>query len=138
MLFDNPTDFSKAIIIAYLVYEGTEEEAAVYSAKFTALEPAVATTVPAEFPELPRLTYQGLDSIACQHGGYSAVRFPVSLTEYNIAAHRAAFNLFSEAMQTSPGLNNSVFISEGYTLKAVQDVSAESTAYPDRFNNILL
>lgn len=120
------------------MYEGGEDEAAPYHAMFMALEPVMATATPAKFPELPGLTYQDLASIACLHGGYSAVRFPVSTTEYNIAAHRAAFDLFSEALQKHPGLNNSFFISEGYTLKGVQEVPEESTAYPDRFNNILL
>ncbi|KAI0126049.1 hypothetical protein BJ170DRAFT_725845 [Xylariales sp. AK1849] len=131
-------DPNNAVAMTYLIFGGTEEAASRYLSQLSALGPVSGSVVLAASPELPSLTQNGLNDIACQDIGYSALRFPVSVKTYNVTAQQAAFDYLNDIMKIAPGLNNSLFINEGYTLKAVQAVASESTAYPDRFNNLLL
>ncbi|KAL9008904.1 MAG: hypothetical protein Q9173_006017 [Seirophora scorigena] len=63
---------------------------------------------------------------------------PVDFHSYNITAHRAAFGIFEQHTREYPGLNGSYVMNEGYSLKGVQNVAAESTAYLDRDGKLLM
>jgi len=67
--------------------------------------------------------------------GANTMLFPVSTKAYNVTAMRKAFDLYSAYPSW---LNNSIVLLEAYSLAAYRAVPAASTAYPDRFNNLLL
>ena len=120
-----------------LLYEGTKDEAEPYAAKYRGLGPVNTTSQTVTYLELPALTGNGNADFGCQHG-YSVLQYPISLHRYNVTAHRRAFELFEQYTTQYPGLNGSFVMSEGYSLKGVQDVPAKSTAYPDRDGNLLM
>ena len=120
-----------------LLYEGTKDGAEPYAAKYRALGPVNATSQTVTYLELPALTGNGNADFGCQHG-YSVLQYPISLHSYNVTAHRRAFELFERYTTQYPELNGSFVMNEGYSLKGVQDVPAESTAYPDRDGNLLM
>ncbi|KAL8853239.1 MAG: hypothetical protein Q9221_001973 [Calogaya cf. arnoldii] len=130
-------DADHPVIQYTLLYEGTAEAAAPYASKYRALEPVNVTSRTVSYLELPSLTGNGNADFGCQHG-YSALQYPISLQSYNITAHRAAFALFEHYTRLYPGLNGSFVMNEGYSLKGVQDVPADSTAYPGREGNLLV
>jgi hypothetical protein len=63
--------------------------------------------------------------------------FSIDLERYNVTAHRKAYNIFNDALKSSPALGHSSVVNEGYSVKAVQAIPADA-AYPDRHNNLLL
>ncbi|KAI4174451.1 MAG: hypothetical protein LQ348_006376 [Seirophora lacunosa] len=125
-------------VIQYtLLYEGTAAAAAPYASQYRALGPVNTTSRTVRYLDLPSLTGNGNNDFGCQHG-YSVLQYPISLQSYNITAHRAAFGLFEQYTREYPGLNGSFVMNEGYSLKGVQSVPAESTGYPDRDGNLLI
>lgn len=125
-------------VIQYtLLYEGNTEAAEPYASQYRALDSVNATSQTVSYLDLPSLTGNGNNDFGCQHG-YSVLQYPISLHKYNITAHRAAFALFEQYTKQYPGLNGSFVMNEGYSLKGVQSVPAESTAYPDRNGNLLM
>ncbi|KAK5165374.1 uncharacterized protein LTR77_008903 [Saxophila tyrrhenica] len=74
------------------------------------------------------------DGAACQHGS-AYLRFPFGGSEYNIEGLRIAYDTLAAL---PPKLNQSWIISEGYSMRGVQSVPAESTAFPDRYNSLLM
>jgi hypothetical protein len=78
------------------------------------------------------------ESGVCTYPDTHVLRFPIGVKSFYLTAHREAFDLFNNVTQLYPGLNGSAFLNEGYSVKAVQQVPADSTAYPERFNNLLL
>lgn len=67
--------------------------------------------------------------------GLAAILFGVSLKEYSIPGLRAAMNIFA----TLPlELQNSIVLLEAYSTNRVSSIPEDSTAYPDRFNQILV
>jgi hypothetical protein len=121
------------VIQVEVIFEGNEQEALLYTRNFTDLGPAASTVVVADFTELSGLTEQGIDQFPCQKLGIRGPRFVVNAREYNVTAHRAAFDVFNAATRI-PGMENSLFLADGYAAKGVMDVPADSTAYPDRPN----
>jgi hypothetical protein len=121
-----------------VIYEGTEEDAAPYADQLLALDPVTITSSVTAYPGLGVPTGMDQSSYSCQDTGTHSLRFPIDLEQFNTTAHRQAYDIFNTAMKTYPLLNRSSFLNEGYSVKAVQEVPANSTAYPDRYNNLLL
>lgn len=74
----------------------------------------------------------------CQNAGLTNLRFPVSLEYYNPTAQRKAFDTFASVTHQHPALYNSMYMFEGYSLQGVQDIPADSTAFPHRQDNLLV
>lgn len=72
---------------------------------------------------------------ACAKGSSSAMMFGVSLKKWNIAGLRATLDIYSTL---PPELRNSFVILEAYSTRGVQAVPDDETAYPDRFNQVLI
>lgn len=73
----------------------------------------------------------------CQHG-LTNMQFPISLDSYDPKTQRAVFDAFSAITIEIPAFNRSIFLFEGYSTKGVKDISASSTAFPHREDNMLL
>jgi hypothetical protein len=123
----------QAVIQIEVVFQGTQQEALQYTTRFDALAPVSSTIVAADFTQLSGLTEQGIDQFPCQKLGNMGPRFDVNARKYNVTATRAAFDVFNKATLV-PGMENSLFLADGYAAKGVVEVPADSTAYPDRPN----
>ncbi|KAF3024879.1 hypothetical protein E8E14_012044 [Neopestalotiopsis sp. 37M] len=125
-----------AAILLWFVYEGTEEQAAPYTSQLEAIGPATTTYGITDYPGLGALTGNNLpDNLT---SNLHILRFPIGTKSFNLTAHRKAFDIFNNVTITYPALNGSAFLNEGYSVKAVQAIPNESTAYPERFNNLLI
>ncbi|KAK8034591.1 hypothetical protein PG993_009586 [Apiospora rasikravindrae] len=127
-----------AAIASWIIYEGTPEQAAPYTSKMEALEPATTNFNTTTYPGIAVLMGMDRSASACLENGDHVLRFPIDLRGYNLTAHRAAYTIFDEVSGRYPALSGATMLNEGYSVRAVQAVPAESTAYPDRFNNLLL
>lgn len=74
------------------------------------------------------------DGAACAKG-FSRKLSPVSLQRYDIPSAREAFDVFAKIPSS---FRNSVMFLENFDTKRVEDVDANSTAYPDRNGKLLV
>ncbi|MCJ1444784.1 MAG: hypothetical protein MMC23_005286 [Stictis urceolatum] len=130
-------DASKPIVNFYMLYQGSQQTAKKYSDQYAALGPVNTTIMETDYTQISALTGNGNEGIACQHGLYSALRFPTSLQSYDLPTQRKLMDKFADVTLKQPAFNNSFYLFEGYSLKGVKAVDPASTAFPDRFNNIL-
>lgn len=124
------------MIVFTIFYIGTKAEAAVYTEPFFDLGPSFQNDSTVPYPELSSATGLGLDGFTCQHG-YNRLQYPVGLLTYNVSNTRAVYELFKQQTVSTPALNLSTAVFEGYSLEGVKSVPSDSTAYPHRADNIL-
>lgn len=99
------------------------------------LPPAARNTGTTDLPGLAPVAGFSATDFASQHGK-AWLRFPAAMKKYDIPALRRVYNIFQSL---PPHLAaNSSMITEGYSVHGVQSVPKDSTAYPDRENNLLL
>ena len=120
-----------------VIFEGTMKESLPYTNAFAALAPIASNIVKSDFSQLSGFTDQGIDQFACQKLGNRSPRFTVNAKRYNVTATKAAYDVFNTATKV-PGMENSLFLADGYAAKGVTDIPADSTAYPDRTNTLHL
>lgn len=75
-----------------------------------------------------------MESPACQHGA-TYIPFPVGTVEVPILGIRKAYEIQASL---PPSLNESWTVIEGYSMAGVQAVDSDSTAFPERQNNLLI
>lgn len=63
---------------------------------------------------------------------------PIGLLRYDPPAAAAMLDRFWEYIAEYPAFNRSGLLLEGYGTKGMQDVPLNSTAVPDRQNNLLM
>ncbi|KAL5354319.1 hypothetical protein ACLOAV_000408 [Pseudogymnoascus australis] len=97
-----------------------------------------STFIQTDYTHISALTGNGNEGIACAHGAYYALRFPTGFASYNITTNRRLFDAFADLTSAQPGFNNSFFLFEDYSTRAVEAVDAASSAFPDRFNHHLI
>ncbi|KAK7967152.1 uncharacterized protein PG986_001429 [Apiospora aurea] len=127
-----------AVLATWIVYEGTPERASPYTSKMEALGPATTTFNTTAYPGIVVLMGMDRGAVSCLENGDHVLRFPIDVRGYNLTAHRAAYTIFDEVSGAYPALSGATMLNEGYSVRAVQAVPADNTAYPDRFNNLLL
>ncbi|KAI1258705.1 hypothetical protein F5Y18DRAFT_412515 [Xylariaceae sp. FL1019] len=138
-LFHNPiVDSVNASFTTWLIFEGTEEEAAPYTSQLEAIGPVLASTTPTNYIGLSPLTWNNCSDASPSDPDNNVLRFPIDLKSFNITAMREAYELFNNVTITHPELNGSTILFEGYSVKGVKEIPEASTAYPDRFNNLLV
>lgn len=126
----------KPVIVFWVIWQGAPTVPPTYTAPLRALG--------AESIQNGTTNITGLNAIAgaadgtpnCEADGLSAMLFGVSLVRWNLAGLRAALTLFGEL---PPQLKNtSIVLLEAYSTNYVTSVPGPSTAYPDRFNQVLM
>ncbi|KAK8065914.1 6-hydroxy-D-nicotine oxidase [Apiospora hydei] len=127
-----------AVFVTWIVYEGTPEQASPYTSKMEALGPATTTFNTTAYPGIAVLMDMDRGALSCLENGDHVLRFPIDVRGYNLTAHRAAYTIFDEVSEAYQALSGATMLNEGYSVRAVQEVPADNTAYPDRFNNLLL
>lgn len=127
-------DATQPVILFVLLYQGKEIPQA-YIKPLLDLQPIVHNSVLTDLPGIAAVVQFSETDPACQNDA-TLLRFPVSLETYNIPALRNAFDIFSNI--SAPFRERSAVILEGYSTHAVQAVPEDSTAYPDRGNNLLI
>jgi hypothetical protein len=102
-----------------------------------AIDAAAANGAQSLYTDLASVTGNGINDIACSTGS-SIMRFPLNLDSYNIAAQRAAFDLFDQGTLETPAFNNSFFLFEVYSVVGVQAVDSADSAFPHRADPLLV
>lgn len=105
-----------------------------YTEPLQALGPLNTTKDVVNITGLNAIAGAAYDTPNCANGA-NTMLFPIATLAYNTTALRAAFDMFAAYPSW---LNNSIVLLEGYSTAAYRTVPAASTAYPDRFNNLLL
>ncbi|KAI1733493.1 FAD binding domain protein [Xylaria scruposa] len=137
--FNDPTlDPDKPVIMFFVLQEGTSVVDSIYTDPFHKLGPLATSAAGGSYTDLPAWTGNSNESPPCQKAGLVNIRFPIDLPEYNIAAQRDIYDLFASTIKTTPALNGSLFLFEGYSLEGVQAVPNYKTAFPNRAGNLLV
>lgn len=125
----------QSLITFILMYQGSTIPEQ-YSKPLRDLEPIHSTVASTDLRHVAE-TIGGFDFRGqfCSKTGPIIQRMPVSLEHYNVSALRTATDMLAELPN---GLEHSSMIFEAWSQNAVKSVSSESTAYPDRHNNLLL
>jgi hypothetical protein len=105
-----------------------------YTLPLNAINPLNVTSGVIDTTELNRLAGAAYGTPNCGNGA-NIMLFPIATETYNTTALRTAFDLYSAY---PAWLSNSFVLLEGYSTAAVHAVPAANTAYPDRFNNLLV
>ncbi|KAK8022746.1 FAD-binding domain-containing protein [Apiospora rasikravindrae] len=87
-----------------------------------------------DITQLNGIAGANLSSPFCAYGA-DILLSPTSLRRWNTTALRRAFDIYAAF---PPWLRRSAALLEGYASQAVQAVPEADTAYPDRFNNLLV
>lgn len=106
-----------------------------YTNPLTALTPLSHTTGTSTLRDFAAVTLLDNNGPICQHGS-TGLRFPVSTVNYSLAALETLITTFKNIVE--PELSGSAMVIEAYSLHAVQKVPADSTAFPDRENGVLM
>jgi hypothetical protein len=130
-------DSQLPVVNLYMVYQSSRQEAQPYIELYQTLSPANITIIDTDYMQISSLTGNGIDGIACAHGLYHALRFPIGFVSYNITTNRNLFNKFADITFQEPGLNNSFFLFEDYSTEGVLAVDPTSSAFPEWFNHHL-
>ncbi|PYH41618.1 putative FAD-dependent oxygenase [Aspergillus saccharolyticus JOP 1030-1] len=75
--------------------------------------------------------------VYCTARNWSATHFPTGLLQWNATAQRMAYDVFSRITAKNSPFNTSEFLLEGFPMQGVQAVPEDSTAYPNREDNIV-
>ncbi|GAD92299.1 FAD binding domain-containing protein [Paecilomyces variotii No. 5] len=131
-------DADNAIIVLFILREGIDAVETQYTKPFTRLGPIATQVGKGTYQDLTKWTGLSNDAPPCQKANLSNIRFPVDIQNYNPAAQRSSIDTFSRVTRENPALNQSFCMFEGYSLKGVQEIPAESTAFPHREANLLI
>ncbi|KAI1202127.1 hypothetical protein F5X97DRAFT_253774 [Nemania serpens] len=132
------TDISttEPVLVLSVNYAGTAEQAEPYMAGFKSFGPISVTEGEAPYSQIAKVSHTDVGDPLCSHGT-QRMQFAADLTTYNLTTNRAVFDLYSKMTVGHPELQGTIVVFESYSLGAVQDVSADSTAYPHRSDNII-
>ncbi|KAI0108551.1 FAD binding domain protein [Nemania sp. FL0031] len=131
-------DPTKPVIMFYVLQEGVTAVDSKYTAPFHSLGPIVTNSAGGVYTDLAEWTGNSDDAPPCQKAGLVNIRFPIDLKVYSPEAQRDVYELFAQATQETPALNNSLFLFEGYSVQGVQAVPSDKSAFPFRADNLLL
>ncbi|KAJ7762619.1 hypothetical protein B0H16DRAFT_1719067 [Mycena metata] len=129
-------DASKTILNVVILYEGSLADSNEYMDQYAALGPVNTLITPVSYPILPSMVGAGINDAVCLKGIYRGLRFPTSYRSHDVPTVRRLYTKFDE-LTANPAFNTSAYFFEGFSVKAVQAVAPESTAYPERFNIFL-
>lgn len=124
-------------MLLFFMFEGQPNRAEEYQTAYQAVGPINVDSKEVTYPDIPALMYLSRDDICCIRNKFSVQRAPIGLDKYNIQAQRAVFDSFNN-LTSIPAFASALFLNEGFAVKAVKDVPADSTAFPDRHNDLLL
>ncbi|KAL0941656.1 FAD-dependent oxygenase [Colletotrichum truncatum] len=135
---NNPdADPENPIILFWIIQEGVTAVDSIYTKPFYDIGAISAEPTAGTYLDLAAWTGIALDSIPCQKAGLNNPRFPIYVESYNIEAQRKAYDLFASSIKGSSPFSNSLFMFEGYSVKGVQAIEKDSTAFAYRGDNLL-
>ena len=124
------------MVLFSILYNGPQSAAQEYTAPFHALGPLSVSNGTSNLPGLSAVTGNDENSQICQNG-FNRLKFPLNLQQYSIAAQRTTFNAFNN-LTSQAAFNQSLLIFEAYSSQAVKAVRADSTAFAQRNDNIIV
>ncbi|KAI0198019.1 FAD binding domain protein [Astrocystis sublimbata] len=137
--FRLPTvDPENPLIMFFILQEGVKAVDPVYTKPFHDLGPIDTAAAGGSYTNLPAWTGNSNDALPCQKSGLVNIRFPIDLQNYNVDAQRKVYDLYASNTKTTPALNGSLFLFEGYSLDAVKAIPSDQSAFPNRGANLLV
>ncbi|KAJ8130682.1 hypothetical protein O1611_g2947 [Lasiodiplodia mahajangana] len=125
---------TQAVLSWTFAYHGPAKDAEALLAPFNAIGAAREEVGDVSYPELAVVEGTQEGGPQCQDGPF-VVSSNLLLT-YNVTAERQLYNLFNSYVAKYPGIGAGVnLVHEGYSTKAVQAISSDSTAYGHRAAN---
>ena len=125
------------VIVFYIIQEGVKSVDSVYTEPFHNIKPISAVPQSGSYKDLAGWTSVALDSPPCQKLGFANPRFPIYLEEYDVSAQKKAWDIYAPAVRGSSAFNNSIFMFEGYSVRGLKAIPADSSAFAFRSENLL-
>ncbi|KAF7960443.1 hypothetical protein EAE96_000124 [Botrytis aclada] len=128
---------TKPVFSWSFTYNGPAVDAEALLEPFNAIGAASENVQNVPYPDISPLQGTGEQNGTCSDGPY--IHSTVLLIKYNVTAQRQLYNQFVQKITQYPDLKLSARCAhEGYSNKAVQAISSDSTAYPHRESNIMV
>ncbi|KAF2624542.1 FAD-binding domain-containing protein [Macroventuria anomochaeta] len=131
--FNPDVDPNHPIIVVWIYYQAASIPFQ-YTRPLYALSPVAVESSTTDLAGVNAHLYATDDGVACAKG-FSRKLAPVSLQRYDIGSIRKAFDVFAGVPSS---FHNSVMFAEGYATNRVEEIDANSTAFPDRAGKLLL
>ncbi|CAI7676577.1 unnamed protein product [Penicillium pancosmium] len=131
------SDPNSPVIVFYIIQEGVKAVESTYTKAFHDIGPISINPQSGTYKDLANWTSIAVDSPPCQKLGFANPRFPIYLEQYNVPAQKKAWDIYAPAVSGSSPFNNSIFMFEGYSAEGVHAISADSTAFAFRSENLL-
>ncbi|KAJ8106177.1 hypothetical protein ONZ43_g7152 [Nemania bipapillata] len=120
-----------------VIYNGSPEAIKGYAKPFHDIGPLNVQTGQGSIHDLAVMTFQDLDGPGCAYG-ITALRYPIGLKSYNVAAVRQVYDEIDETFRRVPEVAGSFFLLEGYSTQAVQAIDPATASFPHRDDKILI
>jgi len=122
----------------YIIQEGVTVVDQKYTKPFYDIGPLVSTPQSGTYKDLAAWTGIALESPPCQDFGFNNPRFPIYFKQYNIAAQRKAYDVYSAAISGADNpYTNSIFMFEDYATGGVRAKDNSASAFGFR-NDLIL
>ncbi|KAK8057135.1 FAD-binding domain-containing protein [Apiospora saccharicola] len=128
-----PVDAEHPVLPFWVIWQGPDVPSK-YTAPLRTLGPLSTKRGVVDITQLNGIAGANLSSPFCAYGA-EVVLSPTGLRKYNRTALRRALDIFASF---PPHLQRSAVLLEGYAVEAMQRVPEAATAYPERFNNLLV
>lgn len=129
----NPDLDLEPVIMMVFVFQNTSIPP-IYTDPFAALSPVVDVTSNEDLRGIAKHFMTDLDGFGC-HKGMKYLPYPAGVHRYDIVRVRKAYSILADLPLA---LKASWIAFEGYSSRGVRSVPADSTAFPDRHNDLLL
>ncbi|RDW79275.1 putative FAD-dependent oxygenase [Aspergillus mulundensis] len=131
-------DPENPIYLANFMREGLDEIEPELIDPFRELSqvPALAKTV-GLYTDIPRWINTAVGSRGCAAEA-NKVRFPISFPRYDPRAQRELFDVFANGTAEGSPFNTSMVLLEQYSAQGVESKPENATAYPHRFDDLLV
>ncbi|KAL4871076.1 hypothetical protein BDV12DRAFT_183971 [Aspergillus spectabilis] len=129
---------NEPVYVANFIQEGVDEVDPEIIDPFRELSdipPPVKTT--GLYTDIPRWINTDSNSRGCAKEE-NKVRFPIGFPRYNIEAQREFYHEFAEGVTGDSPFNASMVLLEQYSAQGVKAVPLDSTAFPDRLDDLLV
>ncbi|KAL5335387.1 hypothetical protein BJX70DRAFT_390676 [Aspergillus crustosus] len=126
------------VYVANFIQEGVEEVKPEIIDRFRELSdipPPVKTT--GLYTDIPYWINTDLNSRGCAKKE-NKVRFPIGFPRYNVHTQRDFYEAFAEVVTGNSPFNASMVLLEQYSAQGVKAVPLDSTAFPDRYDDLLV
>ncbi|KAK5662338.1 hypothetical protein OQA88_8245 [Cercophora sp. LCS_1] len=134
----NIPGFDAPVIALYIIQEGVSAVSSAYTQPFHDIGPFSIEPASGSYRDISGWVGINLDAPPCQKAGFANPRFPIYLEKFNATAMGEVYDAFKTATLPSSPFHGSLFMFEGYSTQGVKSISASSSAFAFRGDNLLI